>query len=125
MAFSLESSMKIIPLLALLLSASLYANEEISTSEQAQSLARAKQLSQQCLGCHGEFGIAPITTNPNLAGQNAEYLEYALKAYRGGERKGGMAVIMRANASALSDQDIKDLALYFSSQAGRNASSHQ
>jgi len=114
--------MKIILLLALLVPTALYASVEANTMAEAESLKRAAQLSQQCLGCHGEFGIAPITTNPNLAGQNAEYLEYALKAYRSGERKGGMAFIMRANANGLSDQDIKDLALYFSSQAGRNAS---
>jgi len=44
-----------------------------------------------------------------------------LKAYRDGNRKGGLAFIMQANASSLSDSDIAALALYFSSQAGRNA----
>jgi cytochrome c553 len=83
--------------------------------------ARGQTLAQQCLGCHGETGIAPISTNPNLAGQNADYLQYALKAYRDGNRKGGLAFIMQANASSLSDSDIAALALYFSSQAGRNA----
>ena len=83
---------------------------------------RGQQLAQQCLGCHGETGIAPVTTNPNLAGQNAEYLRYALTAYRDGNRKGGMAFIMQANASSLSDSDIAALALYFSSQTGRDGS---
>lgn len=82
--------------------------------------SRGQQLAQQCLGCHGETGIAPVTTNPNLAGQNAEYLQYALTAYRDGKRKGGMAFIMQANASSLSDSDIAALALYFSSQTGRD-----
>ena len=84
-------------------------------------LKRGQALSQSCMGCHGEFGISPFETNPNLAGQNAAYLEYALKAYRSGDRKAGMAVIMRPNAANLSDQDIKDLAAYFSSQSGRGA----
>lgn len=82
--------------------------------------SRGQELAQQCLGCHGETGIAPVTTNPNLAGQNADYLQYALKAYRDGNRKGGMAFIMQANASSLSDNDIAALALYFSSQTGRD-----
>lgn len=107
--------MKAIIFFALVISFQLEAKDDIN---------KGQQLAQQCLGCHGEFGIAPIKTNPNLAGQNAEYLEYALKAYRDGQRKGGMAFIMRANASALSDQDIRDLALYFSSQAGRNANNN-
>lgn len=114
--------MKIFLLLALLVPTALYASDEANKVAKSESIKRAQQLSQQCLGCHGEFGIAPISSNPNLAGQNAEYIEYALKAYRSGERKGGMAFIMRANANSLSDQDIEDLALYFSSQAGRNAS---
>ena len=84
--------------------------------------SRGQTLSLQCLGCHGETGIAPVTTNPNLAGQNAEYLRYALTAYRDGNRKGGMAFIMQANASSLSDSDIAALALYFSSQTGRDGS---
>jgi cytochrome c553 len=81
---------------------------------------KGQALAQSCLGCHGEFGISPITTNPNLAGQNADYLEYALKAYREGTRRGGMAVIMAPNAKGLSDQDIKDLAAFYSSQPGRS-----
>lgn len=87
----------------------------------AGDLERGKALSQSCMGCHGEFGISPIETNPNLAGQNAAYLEYALKAYRSGDRKAGLAVIMRPNAANLSDQDIQDLAAYFSSQPGRGS----
>ena len=91
----------------------------LQNSKQQLSL-EFQQLAQQCLGCHGETGIAPVTTNPNLAGQNADYLQYALKAYRDGNRKGVMAFIKQANASSLSDNDIAALALYFSSQTGRD-----
>lgn len=81
--------------------------------------ARGKELAVYCSGCHGEYGIAAIPSNPNLAGQNKEYLEYAIKAYRDGTRKGGMAVIMRPNVRALSDQDVRDLASYFSGLSGK------
>lgn len=91
---------------------------QLAADEAAYS--RGQALAQQCWGCHGETGIAPVTANPNLAGQNAEYLQYALKAYRDGGRKGGLAFIMQANASSLSDSDIAALALYFSSQTGRD-----
>lgn len=80
-----------------------------------------KKLSQYSAGCHGESGIADNPTNPNLAGQNAKYLIYALQSYRDGTRKGGLAVVMRSNAIRLSDQNIEDLAAYFSSQPGKSA----
>ncbi|WP_137167202.1 c-type cytochrome [Salinimonas lutimaris] len=83
---------------------------------QADDIKRGKALAQYCSGCHGETGIAPVQTNPNLAGQNKAYLIYALKAYRSGERGGSMAMIMRPNARQLSDDDINALATYFSSQ---------
>lgn len=111
--------MKILTTLALLIIAATYSQNAAATTEQLY--AKGQVLSQQCLGCHGEFGIAPVATNPNLAGQNKEYLQYALKAYRDGKRKGGFAFIMQANTSALSDQDIEALAVFFSSQHGRQA----
>ena len=82
---------------------------------------QGQALSQYCMGCHGETGISTIESNPNLAGQNKKYLVYTLKAYRDGKRKGGMASIMRPNASGLSDADINALATYFSSQTGKQA----
>lgn len=91
----------------------------ISLAKEAADLERGKELSSRCMGCHGEFGIAAIPTNPNLAGQNKEYLEYAIKAYRDGVRKGGLSVIMRPNVNALSDKDVRDLAGYFSSLPGK------
>ena len=92
-----------------------------SASVENTQYAQGQALSQYCLGCHGETGISTIESNPNLAGQNKKYLVYALKAYRDGKRKGGMASIMRPNASGLSDADINALATYFSSQAGKQA----
>lgn len=111
--------MKTLSVFSLLLSAVIFSQN--ATANDDQFYAKGQVLSQQCLGCHGEFGVAPVTTNPNLAGQNKQYLQYALKAYRDGKRNGGFAFIMQANASALSDQDIESLAVFFSSQPGRNA----
>ncbi len=111
--------MKILTALALVLIAGTFSQDTAATTEQLY--AKGQVLSLQCLGCHGELGIAPVATNPNLAGQNKEYLQYALKAYRDGKRKGGLAFIMQANASALSDQDIEALAVFFSSQSGKQA----
>ena len=74
-----------------------------------------KEKSATCAACHGADGIAKIDTYPHLAGQNEEYLINALKAYRDKEREGGQAAIMQGMAANLSDQDILDLAAYYSS----------
>jgi cytochrome c553 len=68
-----------------------------------------------CSICHGADGKAQISMYPKLAGQNTQYLVYALKAYRNGDRKGAMAGIMTPNVMALTDQDIDDLAAYYHS----------
>ncbi|MFL0795947.1 MAG: cytochrome c [Cellvibrionaceae bacterium] len=68
-----------------------------------------------CAGCHGAKGVAAIPTYPNLAGQNAAYLELAMKAYKAKQRTGGQANIMMGMVATLTDQDIANLAAYYSS----------
>lgn len=69
-----------------------------------------------CASCHGAEGNAPIDgMYPKLGGQYADYIAHSLQAYRGGTRAGGNADIMAAQAKALSDQQIADLAAYFAS----------
>lgn len=74
---------------------------------------KGKELSATCAACHGADGNSTIPTNPILAGQYESYLVQALKDYRSGARQNA---IMAGFAAALSDQDIKDLAAYFSEQ---------
>ena len=67
-----------------------------------------------CAACHGPGGAAPISPQyPILAGQYADYLAQALHQYQNGQRKNA---IMVGLAAALSEEDIEDLAAYFSSQ---------
>jgi cytochrome c553 len=66
-----------------------------------------------CAACHGENGVAILPAYPNLAGQQASYIEHALHAYKSGDRKNP---IMGAQASGLNDADIKQLAAWFSQQ---------
>jgi cytochrome c553 len=68
-----------------------------------------------CASCHGQDGVALMPMYPNLHGQNAPYLESALKAYREGQRGGGMSALMTPMAANLTDADIADIAAYFSS----------
>ena len=69
-----------------------------------------------CVACHGTDGKATADIYPSLAGQSGTYLEMALKAYRAGERGGGMSAIMTPQAASLSDEDIADIAAYYSQQ---------
>ncbi|GHB12604.1 c-type cytochrome [Modicisalibacter luteus] len=75
-----------------------------------------KQKAQEvCASCHGLDGNALVAEYPDLAGQNAPYLVYALKAYKNGLRTGGNAGLMRPQAANLSEQDMANLAAYYSS----------
>ncbi|MFK7994049.1 MAG: cytochrome c [Granulosicoccus sp.] len=77
--------------------------------------AAGEQKAATCAACHGADGISTIASNPILAGQYASYLEHALKSYRDGSRQNA---IMSGFAAQLSDEDISDLAAWFSSQTG-------
>ena len=73
-----------------------------------------KAKSPLCQACHGVDGNGIGDPQyPLLAGQYADYLEKALRNYRSGERTNA---IMQGFASTLSDEDIVNLAAYFSSQ---------
>lgn len=69
-----------------------------------------------CVACHGVDGKATADIYPNLSGQSAIYLETSLKSYREGLRDGGMAAVMTPMAAHLTDQDIADIAAYYSQQ---------
>jgi cytochrome c553 len=76
--------------------------------------ARGKNLANTCLGCHGIPGYRnayPNYTVPKLEGQHPEYIVIALQGYRSGERS---HLTMHSQASSLSDQDMADIAAYFS-----------
>ncbi|MFT5887858.1 MAG: cytochrome c [Zhongshania sp.] len=77
--------------------------------------APAKEVT--CRACHGASGAAPIMNSyPKLNGQNKAYLTQSLKAYKAGQRSGGMAAVMVSQATMLSDQEIDQLAEYYASQ---------
>ena len=70
-----------------------------------------------CASCHGADGNTSTAPNfPMIGGQHRTYLEKALKDYKSGERKNP---VMAGMAAALSDEDIENLAFYFSSQPGK------
>lgn len=77
--------------------------------------AKASQIvTQVCAACHGADGNSAVATNPNLAGQHAEYVAKQLANFKSGERK---SAVMSGIAANLSDEDIKNLAAYFSEKS--------
>ncbi len=74
-----------------------------------------------CASCHGATFNNPIDpAYPKLAGQHADYIAQALHAYqRGGEVANGRAnPTMGAQAKALSNKDIQNIAAYLHSLPG-------
>jgi cytochrome c553 len=66
-----------------------------------------------CVACHGADGNGPVPTFPRLAGQSAEYLQKQLQDFKKNKRQND---IMAPNAAVLSDEDMANLAVYFSAQ---------
>ncbi|WP_284947366.1 c-type cytochrome [Acidisoma cladoniae] len=68
-----------------------------------------------CASCHGDAGRSPYATFPNLAGQNAGYIAYALGQYQQHHRLGQQADTMSGIAAQLTPDDIQALAAYYAS----------
>jgi cytochrome c553 len=74
-------------------------------------------LTAMCGGCHGARGVSSDAATPSLAGQDAQYLVNATKAYRKTRQNWGM----QRYVSGLSDKDIDNIAAYYVAQKPRAA----
>lgn len=104
--------------LALLMAASFSAfpAEDVKSKP---DLAKAKTTAETvCIACHGADGNSPTSANPILAGQGADYLLKQLSEFKAGGDKPPVRnnPIMAGMTAALSMEDMKGLALYFSRQ---------
>ncbi|MFM6985180.1 MAG: c-type cytochrome [Hydrogenophaga sp.] len=79
-----------------------------------------KKKAEMCIGCHGIAGyqnsFPEVHKVPKISGQSGQYIVAALTAYKSGERKHPS---MRGIAGSLSEQDMADLAAFYSAQAGK------
>lgn len=71
-----------------------------------------KTKSVVCATCHGQGGNSSIPMWPNIAGQSATYLVTQLNAFKDGLRSDPM---MSSQAMMLSDEDIRNVVVYFES----------
>ena len=84
-----------------------------SASGDAES---GESLTLICSSCHGVDGNSPMGTFPNIAGQNHEYLLKQLRDIKSGAR---VAAMMTGILDNLDDQQLKDIAAFYSQQEGK------
>jgi cytochrome c553 len=78
-------------------------------------LARGSQVATQvCAACHAADGNSPAAANPKLAGQHPEYLARQLASFK--ENKARKNPVMLGFASALTADDMANVAAHFSAQ---------
>jgi cytochrome c553 len=77
---------------------------------------------EMCIGCHGIPGyqnsFPEVHKVPKISGQSDKYIVASLNAYKKGDRR---HPTMRGIAGALSEQDMADLAAFYSIQVGKTA----
>jgi len=78
----------------------------------ASDAEAGKALAAPCGACHGQNGVAMVPGAPNLAGQNARYLETQLEMIKSGVRS---VPLMAGQLNPLSSSDLENLAAYFAS----------
>ncbi|MGV6806799.1 MAG: c-type cytochrome [bacterium] len=69
--------------------------------------------SAMCAGCHGADGNSPAPNFPKLAGLGEKYLLKQMQDVKAGDRN---VVEMTGMLSAFSDQDLADIAAFYSAQ---------
>ena len=70
-----------------------------------------KQLAYGCVGCHGTEGLSVSPAYPHIAGQDAFYLFKQLQDFKDKTRNNPQMIGI---AASLSEQDMADIAAYFS-----------
>jgi cytochrome c553 len=94
---------------ALALLTALYFSAPASAAD--ANLGRQKAV-MACAVCHGPMGLASMPSAPHLAGQVPDYLAQQLRNYRSGKRA---HEVMAVIAKQLTDDDIANLAAWYSS----------
>jgi cytochrome c553 len=73
--------------------------------------AAGRRKALQCQTCHGLDGMSKLPEAPHIAGQPEPYLIKSMNDFRQGIRKNEMMDVV---AKELTDQDVADLAAYYS-----------
>jgi cytochrome c553 len=87
----------------------------VGAAHAAGDAKAGKAKAGDCAGCHGANGEG-VAPNPPLAGKKDQQLLQAMNDYRTGKRANAL---MKSIASQLNDQQMADLAAYYSSLKGK------
>ncbi|MFM7627077.1 MAG: c-type cytochrome [Gammaproteobacteria bacterium] len=100
-------------LLAVLATSALALAPAAVRADNAAAATAGEAKAAVCSACHGVNGNSVNPEWPNLAGQGSAYIKEQLKLFRAGHRNN---LVMYPLAVALTDDDIRDLAAYYSRQ---------
>ncbi|TXI10046.1 MAG: cytochrome c [Polynucleobacter sp.] len=92
-------------------------------SAHAADVKRGQELVTKaaCAACHGEGLNKPVAPEyPKLAGQHADYIYHALKAYKvtNNPNIGRSNAIMAGQVTQFTNKDLQDMAAYIASLPG-------
>ncbi len=96
----------------LCLTTSAFASDAPKAAKPDTAAGEAKYTAM-CAACHGADGNSAAPENPKLAGQHPEYLAKQLAEFKSGKRANA---VMGGMAAALSDEDMKNISAWLSSQ---------
>lgn len=81
-----------------------------------------KEKAASCAACHGAQGNNSNPQWPKLAGQHSPYILQQLMHFKNGVRQNA---VMAGQAAGLSEQDMKDLAAFYSQQKMQTAAADE
>ena len=99
----------------LCLTTSAFASDAPKAAKPDAAAGEAKYTAM-CAACHGADGNAGSPEYPKLAGQHPAYLAKQLAEFKSGKRANA---IMSGMAAAMSDEDMKNVAAWLSSQKAK------
>ncbi|MBL0719006.1 cytochrome c4 [Piscinibacter sp. Jin2] len=104
--------------LTLLLAAALAAPALAETPQAPvkADLKKGEAIAQTCIACHSADGSRGSPANPILQGQHPEYLVRQLQGFKSGQRANA---IMQGFASALSEEDMRNVAAFYASKTAK------
>lgn len=76
------------------------------------NVSAGERKSEDCADCHGPTGAGDGDTIPRIAGMPVEQFVKAMQDFESGVRK--KSPMMNKQGKRLSDQDVADLAAYYS-----------
>ena len=88
-------------------------SEKLARAEKMVEQGDGKRILPPCFVCHGSKGQGEKQDIPALAGQQANYFTRTLLDYKIGQRHNDVYSRMRLIAQQLSEDEIKELALYY------------